>query len=119
LYQFKQRNSNQINAGDMMDRNEAIAQIKAALKQRTKMRCSVRGGTGTAWGWITIDVAPSRKIDGKATEEDAAELAQLLGLDHVSRWNGVSVPASTDYRIEYVDRANGREPSRIGQQYWD
>ena len=29
------------------------------------------------------------------------------------------IPASSDYRQEYIDRAEGRTPSVIGSPYWD
>lgn len=43
-----------------MERNEAIAAIRTALKARSGKAWSVTGGRGTAWGWITISVPPSR-----------------------------------------------------------
>ena len=49
---------------------------------------------------------------------DRFELAKLLGLDVV--WSqGVSIAAGNDYYREYIDRAEGREPSVIGKPYWD
>lgn len=126
-----------------MERNEAIAAIKSALKRRSGKSWSVRGGTGTAWGWITINAPPSRqtfrtrlregctvdlpenyeeydsgRIGGYLSPADRAELAKLLGLDSV-HCQGVSIPASYEYRREYVDRAEGRQPSVIGTPYWD
>lgn len=50
--------------------------------------------------------------------EDRAELAALLGLDNV-HGQGVSIMASNDAYIEYIDRAEGRTPRRIGTPYWD
>jgi hypothetical protein len=52
------------------------------------------------------------------TPEDRAELAALLRLDTVYT-QGVSIMASTDAYIEYIDRAEGREPRTGGVQYWD
>lgn len=46
----------------MTDRNEAIATIRSELKTRSGKAWSVRGGRGTAWGWITID-APAARHD--------------------------------------------------------
>lgn len=128
-----------------MDRNEAITRIRKALKERSGKPWSVTGGRGTAWGWITIDAPPKRRtwrnvlpagleprtarpsdwteIDdpthgyGHTGPEDRAELARLLGLERVGQH--VSIPSSTDYYVEYVDRAEGRTPSRIGTPYWD
>jgi len=100
------------------DRNETIAKVKAALQKRSKKQWSVTGGKGTGWGWIHIS-APPKRLDGSMmTEADAKELAKLLDLDHVQRQYH-SVPASGDHRTEIVDRAEGRKPRKIGQQYWD
>ena len=127
-----------------MDRNEAIRRIRNALKRRSGKMWSVTGGSGTAWGWIRIDVPPARRTwrnfkpegapdipesyrgnerdtgepTGHASPAERAELAALLGLESVHD-QGVSVPASTDYYVEFVDRAEGRDPSRIGKPYWD
>jgi hypothetical protein len=102
-----------------MDRNEAIAQIKQSLKARSGKTWSVTGGRGTAYGWIEIHVAPkSRNEFGYMSDTDRAALATLLGLDSVHQ-QGVSVPAGSDYRQEYVDRAAGRAPSKVGKPYWD
>jgi hypothetical protein len=53
--------------------------------------------------------------------EDRAELAALLGLDGLRsvHQQGVQIMASTDARIEYIDRAEGREPRKIGIAYWE
>jgi hypothetical protein len=109
-----------------MDRDEAIKRIRAALRARTGMDWSVTGGRGSAWGWITIEAPPRRRTSfegapgaGQYTsEEDRRTLASALGLPNVHH-QGISIPASSDYRIEYVDRAEGRSPSVIGQPYWD
>ena len=126
-----------------MERDETIKRIRAALKRRSGKSWSVTGGRGTAWGWITIDAPPARRTWGyrmKAGEfidipenyekvnlgepghsmspDDQAALGRLLRLDRVHD-QGVSVPSSYDYRQEYIDRAEGREPSVIGKPYWD
>lgn len=126
-----------------MDRNETIKRIKAALKRRSGKTWSVTGGRGTAWGWITIDSPPARKtwnwvlpdgaddvphnyveIDsgipgsGHAGPDERRELAALLGLDNV-HIQGQDVPASSAYYQEYIDRAAGRKPSKLGEPYWD
>ena len=130
-----------------MDRNEAIARIKKALRQRSGKAWSVTGGHGTAWGWITITAPPARRtwssrplphnpdgnLPGRANWEDydcgrpgcdmspadRAELGRLLGLEGPARHDGLRVPASTAYYVEHVDRAEGRTPSVIGVPYWD
>jgi hypothetical protein len=125
-----------------MDRNETIATIRKALKRRSGKAWSVTGGRGTAWGWIEIDAPPAQRTGHYVKDADAPdlpesyrlvdtgepggymtparrdELADLLGLDRV-HFQGVKIPASDAYRQEYVDRAEGRTPTRFGEQYWD
>lgn len=102
-----------------MDRNETIRQIKASLKARSGKAWSVTGGRGTVWGWITIEALPSERVEcGYTSEADRATLAKLLDFDTVHA-QGISIPASNAYYQEYVDRAAGRTPSKIGQRYWD
>lgn len=106
--------------GVFTDRDEAIKAIRTSLKSRSGKTWSVTGGRGTAWGWITITAPPKRRVEyGYMTNEDGEELAQLLSLDRPAHSQGISIPASGDYREEYVARAQGREPSVHGQQYWD
>ena len=101
-----------------MDRNQAIESIKAGLKSRSSKRWSVTGGRGTSYGWIDISSPPSRMNEfGAMPEEDRKDLARLLGLDNVHH-QGVSIPSGSDYRQEYIDRAHGRTPTVVGQQYW-
>jgi hypothetical protein len=101
------------------DRDEAIARIRAALRRRTGKAWSVTGGRGTSWGWITISSPPARRIDyGYMTDADRVELGNALGLDKV-HMQGVSIPAGLDYRTEYIDRAEGRAPTKVGTPYWD
>lgn len=110
-----------------MDRDEAIKRIRAGLLARTGRAWSVTGGRGTAWGWITVEAPPRRRVDENdqpgpnnyyTSAEDRATLAKALGLD-VVHFQGVSIPASSGHRQEYVDRAEGRTPSVYGQRYWD
>ena len=49
---------------------------------------------------------------------DRVELGNLLGLDEV-HIQGKSIPSSTDYYREYIDRANGMVSAKIAEQYWD
>lgn len=106
--------------GDPTDRDVAIARIRAALRRRTGRAWSVTGGRGTSWGWIRISAPPARRVGfGYMTDTDRTELATALGLDRPAHVQGVSIPAGSDYRVEYVDRAEGRAPSRIGVPYWD
>lgn len=101
------------------DRNETIIAIRSALRRRTGRTWSVTGGRGTSWGWITVTAPPARRtVDGYIKDEDRATLADALALDAIHQ-QGVSIPAGHDYRTEYIDRAEGREPSRVGVPYWD
>lgn len=122
--------------------DEAIRRIRAALRRRSGKAWSVTGGRGTSYGWIRIDAPPARRRwhdlprprsqatgaevyeeveggpGGHASPADRAELAALLGLD-AAHFQGVSIPASIDYREEYVARAEGHEPEVLGNPYWD
>ena len=51
--------------------------------------------------------------------EDRVELSVLLGLDRPVHQQGETIPASSDYWQEYIDRAEGRSPSVLGVPYWD
>lgn len=124
------------------ERDEAIREIRAALRRRSGKAWSVTGGRGTAWGWITIEAPPARRTWGhrlresalndwpesyegydtgepgrSMTPDDQKELAGLLGLESVH--GGVGISASNDDYQEHVDRANGRVPSVIAKPYWD
>ena len=126
------------------DRDTTIKAIKAALLRRSGHAWSVTGGKGTAWGWIRIDAVPARRTmrtrlkagavttwpddyeeydsgrtGGYSTPADRAELGMLLGLGRAVHHQGESIAASSAYRTEYTDRAEGRTPSKIGTQYWD
>lgn len=103
-----------------MDRNETIKEIRAALKRRSGKTWSVTGGTGTAWGWISISSQPKHRNEyGYMSDADRAELGQLLGFDAPVHRQGESIASSNDHYQEYIDRANGRVPSKIAQPYWD
>jgi len=96
-----------------IDRDTAIKAIRAALRRRSGKAWSVRGGRGTAWGWITISSPPARSADrwGTMTDAEAAELGELLGLGHPVHPQGQGIPAgSRDYR-NFIDRAEGRTPA--------
>jgi len=127
-----------------LSRAAVIARIKRALESRSGKRWSVTGGTGTAYGWLHIDVPPARRTwrdrprpgatglgtyaddyepydsgqpGGSMSPAERAELAALLGLDRIDR--NVSVAASHEYYREYIDRAEGRVPRQIATPYWD
>jgi hypothetical protein len=99
-----------------MDRNETIKILKAELKARSKKAWSVTGGRGTAWGWIRVDAPPRRRVDFGLTDDDRAELSRLFQKDVYN--GGVSIPASTAHRVEYVARLKG-EAFTSTPAYWD
>jgi hypothetical protein len=118
----------------MSDRDDAIARIRAALRRRSGKDWTVRGGRGTAWGWITIDAPPRRRtwtwpapgeppvntgrLVGYMGPDDAEELRTLLGLDYVHP-QGVSIPSSNAHRREYMERAEAGFTTKIAACYWD
>jgi len=128
----------------MNDRDTTIKRIRAALQRRSGKQWSVKGGRGTAWGWIEINAPLSRRTwshrlkAGAVTDRpedyeeydcgepghlmspsDKAELGKLLGLERPAHDQGVSIAASGDYYAEYIDRAEGRTPAKVAQPYWD
>lgn len=100
------------------DRDEVIKVIRAELRRRSGKNWSVTGGRGTAWGWITITSPPKRSPGyGELSAEDQVELSALLGKE--VHHQGESIPASSDYRAEAIDRARGLTPAIVGAPYWD
>jgi hypothetical protein len=101
-----------------IDRNDAIAQIKAAFKARG-MKFSVTGGRGTAWGWISIDLLPAdyKKLSPDERTAKLGELNDAIGKS--GHHSSISIPSSSQYYREYIDRASGIEPTVIGEPYWD
>ena len=97
-----------------IDRNEAIRRIRTGLRARSGRNWSVRGGRGTAWGWIHIRA----KAGVSMTPEECQELSRLLGGERVYD-GGVSVPSSGAHYREYVERAEGRPVTKIAEDYWD
>jgi len=104
---------------DHIDVETAVTEIRRALKARSLKvyKWSVTHGRGSDYGWITITAAPSRLKDGSLVPEDQAMLSSLLG--EPVHHQGAIVPASSAYRQEYIDRANGRVPTVLGKAYWD
>lgn len=105
--------------GDL-SRDETIKRIRAALKRRSGKAWSVTGGRGTGWGWIHISAPPKRCVGwGYMTDEDQRELGELLGKDGPAHHQGETIPSGGDYYREYIDRAEGRAPTKHGVPYWD
>jgi hypothetical protein len=78
-------------------------------------REAVEMGRSVIYNW---EVNRPDQLYGHMSPADREELASLLGLTTV-HYQGESIAASSDHRREYVDRAEGRTPSVIGQTYWD
>lgn len=99
------------------DRDDTILILRRELRARTGRAWSVTGGRGSAWGWITVTAPPARRVDGyHLSAADQAELSRVFG-EPVGH-QGVQIPASTDHRIEYVDRVRGMA-TRPAAPYWD
>lgn len=60
-------------------RNEVTKRLRQILKTRTGRTWSVRGSSGTGWGWIHVDAPAARKVDRRASDEDKALLSEVLG----------------------------------------
>jgi hypothetical protein len=104
-----------------LDRASVILRIRLGLQRRSDKAWSVRGGVGTAYGWITVASPPSRCDGylGTMSDEDRRELADLLGLDEPVQSQGYAVADSFDHYREAIDRAEGRAPRVVAEPYWD
>lgn len=102
---------------DPSDRTTVIAVLRQSLRARSGVAWRVYGGRGTAYGWITITAPRADCPGGVMSETRRADLAALLGVD--VHHQGVHVPASSDYRREYLARARGEAPTVVGRPYWD
>jgi len=99
------------------DRNKAITALRAGLRRRSTKTWSVRGGRGTAWGWITVTAPPSRLDQyGGMSKADQEELSRIFR-EHVHH-QGISIPASNPYREAYVERVLHGSTSLNPQPYW-
>jgi hypothetical protein len=111
-----------IDGVDFLDRGPVVKFIRAALRARSGKAWSVTGGTGTAYGWLSINVPPQQRggLDGMPPDV-AAELAELLGFHHAYTVSpqGVNIPDGRDYYREYCYRAVGLTPPVVGRPYWD
>jgi hypothetical protein len=68
------------------------------------------------YNWEVED--PSYEF-GHMSPAERVELGELLGLGKAVHYQGHSIPASSDYRHEYVARAEGRPVEVFGERYWD
>jgi hypothetical protein len=103
---------------DEWSRNNVIKRIKTALAKRG-YKYSVTGGSGTAWGWIHIDLMPAelKLLTPERRQAAYRRMAEALGMKYAG--DGVSVPASTAHYREYLERAEGKMPTKIAEAYWD
>jgi hypothetical protein len=100
------------------DRDATISAIRANLRRRSGKAWSVTGGKGTAWGWITIQSPPVRRDSyDYMSAEDQHELSGLLSTPVAQQ--GILVPASREYRREYLERSEGTTPTALATPYWD
>ena len=67
---------------ELRTRAHAVKTIKAALRKVTGRTWSVRGGTGTSYGYIDV-TAPKARLDanGSMTEDDMKMLRDVFGVD--------------------------------------
>jgi hypothetical protein len=109
----------EIETTESIDTNRAavIARIKTALKARSGKSWSVTGGRGSSYGWITGESPKARLVDGYMPESERAELAALLGLDSV-HMQGLKIASSNAHYREYVQRAEGKTPTKVAEAYW-
>jgi hypothetical protein len=107
-------------ARESLRRDDVVAAIRSALKDRSGKSWSITGGRGTAYGWLKIASPKARAADkwGSMTAEECAELAALLGLGRVNA-GGESVPAGHDYYRQYLDLAERGETAIHARPYWD
>lgn len=106
-------------ARETLTRNDTVAAIRAALKERSGKSWSVTGGRATAYGWINICSPRSRCGEyGSMTEAERAELSKLLGGVRVHQ-QGENIAAGHDFYREYLARAAGETPAKIAEAYWD
>lgn len=100
-------------------RDETIQSIKAAFKARG-FRYSVKGGRGTAWGWITIDLLPAvhKALDHDGRKKEYQLLGERLMMDTLV-YGPEDIPSSSAYYAEFVQRAQGIRPTVTGKPYWD
>jgi len=99
------------------DRNDFIRIVKHNLRERSGKSWSVKGGRGTAWGWVTICALPSQMDGYCMSEAQCEELGALLGERVHSQ--GTLVPSASDFRMEYVQRSAGVEVTVVGVPSWD
>jgi hypothetical protein len=100
-----------------VDRDEAIARIKSALKLRSGKTWSVKGNRGTAWGWIDIDAPPKRRTwkDVQTnTPEPPSPNARYRGVDCVTPHYRVEAGAE-DAILSPADDPWAREAAASGR----
>ncbi len=97
-------------ARPLIIRDEAIERIRAALKVKTGKSWSVRGGSGTSWGWIDVLPLPREQPEkGQMSPEQSRALADAFGIDVPVHYQGLSI--SPDERSAYVARVERADPS--------
>lgn len=90
----------------VMERDEAVARILAALRRRSDRAWAAHGGRGAQSGYLTITAPPNRLTGGLMDAEDRAMLADLLGLERIGL-RGLVIPATERCYRDYLRRAEG------------
>lgn len=97
---------------------EAVARIRAALRQRSGRTYNVSMGSkrSTGRGWIEIRPPGSGRHNSElVSSEEASALASLLALSPAAVHDGITLPPDQDFYWEYVDRAEGKTPRVRGK----
>jgi hypothetical protein len=100
-----------------LKRDDVTQRIKAALERRSGKKWSVTDKHRT--GYLLIAPPPKRCDGGVVSPEDREELKRLLGLEGDIHPAGVMVAPRPGCYEEYIDRAEGREPSVKGEPLGD
>lgn len=93
----------------MNDRDEGIKRIRKALKAKTGKTWSVTGGRGTAWGWITVEAPPRRRINHEANPEYVGpwEYSDVLNYVEVQPPDGTKGWYTSDVERKQIAQAFG------------
>lgn len=108
------------------DRDDTIKRIRDGLKRRSGHVWSVKGGRGTAWGWISVTTPPAQQLKhgrhGMSRGETIA-LRRLLGYADddatIVGSGGWSIPGSSAYYRDAIKRAETGASDENPKPYWD
>lgn len=113
-----------------LDRDAAITRLRAGLKARTGRAWSVKGGTGTSWGYLMVDAPPKRRTcawdgvpdpaltgEGYSCEADRALLHSVFG--ERPHPQGHSISPDSGCRERAVQQAEGRPVTSVCSHDYD